>query len=149
MQTILINTKSTIQSIFSNNPDGVNREYLLVPNSRKRLDLLIRFSSYLIELGHEVFIESKFQSKYTDRHKRLEVVSRNNGNYNIYKFSSFSRFDKDAIEISRTTNEVANSLISSEPICILPVIILSLDEDSDFVRESLRSMLLNVEVLQF
>jgi hypothetical protein len=145
MHTTIIHTKATIDSILSGYPDGVDREYILNPTSNTHLDSLVFFANELLSKGQKSFIEVKFQSKYTNRNKRIEVVGIKDNMCYIYKFSAYRRYDKDAIEVDRIAKELTE-IYSSKKVYV-PSLIFSDSSDVSFVKESIFNMGLNVNVI--
>ena len=145
MLTTIIHTKATIQSILSGAPDGIERKYILNFKRTARLDSLVTLASTISQNGKKPFIEVKFQSKYTDRDKRLEVVSISDKICEIYKFSSFKRFDKDALEMDRISKELAELFPDFGQ--FIPSLVFDNEEKIEFIKESIHGMELNINIL--
>jgi hypothetical protein len=145
MLTTIIHTKASIESILLDHPDGVNREYILNPMGNTRLDLLVTFANEIKSRGQKSFIEVKFQSKYTDRNRRLEVIGLTDDKCYIYKFSSYGRFDKDAIEIDRISKELLETFPFKRS--YVPSLILRPSDNIDFIKVSLHNMNLNINIV--
>ena len=143
MLILTVNSKSTIDDIVNDTPSGVNRDYLLNEDSRKRLDVLVCFANKLNEQNFVPFIEVKFASQYSAREKRIEVVGKHNDKIELYKFSATNRFDKDAIELDRIIRELRNKFADSK-MEFTGTLLVDNNADNDFIQQSIKKMNLNV-----
>jgi recombinational DNA repair protein RecR len=109
MLIVEINSKSTLESIIANDAtNGTIRQYIIDNTTNAKLNEIVKLAQKLQQNGTVPFIEVKFKSQYSSREKRLEVVGKKGSIITIYKFSSFKRFDKDAIELNRLVEEIVS-----------------------------------------
>jgi len=107
MPVFRLNTNANLIDILRSNDSGVYRDYLLDnTQSLNRLNQIILYASIIKNKNYVPFIEVKFTSKYGRREKRIEIVSKNNNEFVLYKLSKASKFDKDALELSNLIIEV-------------------------------------------
>jgi len=106
MSVLKINCKANISDILSGVESGINRNFIVDTISRKRLKLIVLFSCKLQEKGINTYVEVKFSSKYGAREKRIEIVGKWNNIVTLYKITSHSKFDKDALELSKIVSEI-------------------------------------------
>lgn len=112
--TININKNSSIDNLVASLPDGKNMSYMVSPIPSTKIEQQIYLSNFLLTHGSDPFIETKFRSKFSAREKRLEVVSRQQNNLVIYKFSNISRYDRDAIDLQRIIGELKQEFSNTQ-----------------------------------
>ena len=88
-------------------PSGKDTPFDLQVMSEGRLSELVRSASALSRIHDRVSIEVKFNSKYSSRVKRLEIVGVTGNTVTIYKISALKSYDKDTIELNRDIEELA------------------------------------------
>lgn len=148
MLILKVNCKSSLSDIIKNVYSGSDRDYIFSPESKKRLDLLVSYSKTLIDKGITTFIEVKFVSKYSARERRIEIVSKDKDCISLYKISSFSKYDKDALDLSHLVLEI-NETFTNISTPIKGVLLFPQDTDIQFIKDSVSSMnlALNIELI--
>ncbi len=106
MTIISLNDNNEITNILKGIPGGKLRKCILTNENIERLSPIIRLAHNLELKGSSVFIEVKFQSQFSQRYKRLEIVSLYDKKVSIYKFSKKSSFEKECLEVQRVIDEL-------------------------------------------
>lgn len=109
MNVINLNDNNNMANILNNIQGGKLRKCVLSEDNIERLSPIIRLAHNIEQDDKEVFIEVKFDTKFSPRPKRLEVVAKNNTCIEIYKFSKKSSFEKECLEIQRVIDELRES----------------------------------------
>ena len=107
MPILSINVRPELDMLIMGVPSGKDTSFDLQVMSGGRLSDLVRSASALSRIHDRVSIEVKFNSKYSSRVKRLEIVGVTGIVVTIYKMSALKRYDKDAIELNRDIEELA------------------------------------------
>lgn len=144
MLTVRLNKKAILGEVLSNLDSGITQTFIVKNESNKSLDRIVTYASLLQNEGSRVFIEVQFQSKYTPRPKRIEIVELSNGDINLYKFSAPNKFDKDAIEQDKIVKEISE-LYPSLTGRIHGYILLDRDAKIDFINQSIAEMGLTIK----
>ncbi len=106
MEIVSLNNNATFKDILLGIPTGKVKRYILTEENIERLSSIIRFAYKLEKSNKKVYIEVKFDSQYTPRPKRLEIVAKWKDCIEIYKFSNKSSFEKECLEVQRTIDEI-------------------------------------------
>ena len=106
MAIITLNDNNEITNILDGVPGGKLRKCILSDENIERLSPIIRLAHKLELSGKNVFIEVKFQSRFSQRYKRLEIVSQLGNEISIYKFSKRASFEKECLEVQRVIDEL-------------------------------------------
>lgn len=106
MSILSINVRPELDMLIMGKPSGKDTSFDLQMMSGGRLSDLVKCASTLREIHGRVSIEVKFNSKYSSRVKRLEIVGVTGDSVTIYKISALKRYDKDAIELTRDIEEL-------------------------------------------
>ena len=85
MNVINLNDNNNMANILNNIQGGKLRKCVLSEDNIERLSPIIRLAHNIEQDDKEVFIEVKFDTKFSPRPKRLEVVAKNNTCIEIYK----------------------------------------------------------------
>jgi hypothetical protein len=108
MSILTVNIKSSILDIVTGNQGGVERSFLILENKKNKIDSLVILANKLSNESTKTFVEVKFESKYSQREKRLEVVTKKGVDISICKISNKHKFDKDALELSNICEELSS-----------------------------------------
>ena len=92
-----INTNSTLDSIIKNKSDGIVKKFLLDSDIKLKNQEILTFYKYIEVNNFEFFFKVKFP--YGRRIKRIELVSKFENTFYIYKISNKSNLDKDIFEL--------------------------------------------------
>lgn len=106
MKVIILNDNNNIINILNGIDGGKERKCILTDDNIERLSPIIRLAHNLELENKQVYIQVKFDSVYSPRPKRLEIVSVDEGTVDIYKFSRKSSFEKECIELQRVIDEL-------------------------------------------
>lgn len=108
MSILSINVRPELAMLIMDEHSGKNTSFDLQVMPEGRLADLVRCASVLSEIHDRVSIEVKFNSKYSSRVKRLEIVGITGNSVTIYKISALKKYDKDAIELNRNIEELTH-----------------------------------------
>lgn len=103
-----INSGSNILSILDNTADGKASNYIISDNPHNDIERITAWACHKADQGYETFIKVKFDWKFGDRARVLEVVAKQNSSIIIYKFVNLSNFDKHTIDLMRIKDELAS-----------------------------------------
>jgi len=142
MSILNINIRANLFDILSDTSSGVGCDCIVDANNTTRFGQLVLYSSKLTEKGLTPFIEVKFASKYGKRCKRLEVVVKQENLISIYKITTFSKFDKDALELSSVISEVKEKF--NELLLYGVLLFFNKNIDINFVNNSLEKFTKNI-----
>lgn len=107
MTIVELNDNNNIENIVNHIPGGKIRKCVLSEKNIERLSPIIRLAHYIENSDNaKVYIQVKFDSKYSPRPKRLEVVSETNEAISIFKFCKKSTFEKECLETQRVITEL-------------------------------------------
>ena len=142
MPILKINSNSSFFDILSEIPSGIDRDFLIDADNTSRLGQMIIFASKLIEVNIKPYLEVKFKSKFGKREKRIEIVTKNGKDITLFKITTYSKYDKDAIDLSGIISEIQEQ-IDSFNIC---GVLLFLDNTTDieFVNKTLITISKNI-----
>lgn len=87
---------------------GQERQYILNPTPKKKLENQIYASHLLSAEGYIPYIEVKFVSQYSLREKRIEVAGIKGNQVKLCQFTSRASFDQDSTELSRLIQEISS-----------------------------------------
>ena len=140
MFILTVNFKATIPDIVAGRSTGVDRQYLVSDECAGKSDEIVCLADNLSKKCDAAFVEVKFVSKYSQREKRLEVVTKVGNRISVCKISNVKKFDKDSLEL----NSVCQELRSIYGTCVfIPVVYLKVS-DVTFYQESVNNMGLSV-----
>ena len=142
MSILSVNCKANLLELLADKPSGVNREYILEHNNATRLGQLVLYSSLLIKNNITPYIEVKFVSKYSKREKRIELITKEEKKITIYKVSSFSKYDKDALELVNIITEIQEKFTELDVYGVL--LFAEKKTNIDFINKSLKTITKNV-----
>ena len=142
---IRLNVNNTLGNIIFKKNGGLIRNYLVNENPIKKLDIQVFFANKLLNSGYNPFIEVKFKSMYSDREKRIEIVSEKDRHINIYKISKFVHFDRDAIELNRLSEEIKKTYCDND-FEINSILLFNEEFDRTFVLQQIENLHLAVKV---
>lgn len=142
---VTINTKSTIGSIINGVPDGVNVVYMQNIISAPKLALMVSKATLLL-CKYETYIQVKFQSKYSARELKLEVVTKNKNEINVYKISSPSKYDRDSINLNSIVSELRELYTKNT---FKGIIFLQDSTSLHFYQESIKQLNLQISIEPF
>ena len=102
-------------------PTGKIKRYILTEDNIERLSAIIRLAYKLEKNNNKTYIEVKFDSQYTPRPKRLEIVAKEKDCIKIYKFSNKSSFEKECLDVQRTIDEIkSKTSLSIKGFIVIP-----------------------------
>lgn len=143
MLTVRLNKNAILGEVLSGIESGITQAFIVKTESNKSLDRIVAYASSLQSEGNRVFIEVQFQSKYSSRPKRLEIVEYTPCSINLYKFSSAKKFDIDAIELDKVANEICEKH-QALAMNIEGYILLDKETKIDFINQSIKDMGLKI-----
>lgn len=148
MLTVRLNKKALLNDIITTTTGGMTQTFIVKPDSNKSMDRIVHFAYSILQQGSLAFIETQFQSQFTPRPKRLEVVELRETEILIYKFSNSSRYDKDALELYHTIKEIQN-LYTNLNFHFSGILLVDSTVDVNFINTSLSDIGLNITAKQF
>lgn len=148
MLTVRLNKKAFLEDIVTSATGGITQSFIVKPESNKSLDRIVHFAYSILQKGSLAFIETQFQSQFTPRPKRLEVVELKGTEILIYKFSNSSRYDKDALELYHTIEEIQKLYVNLN-FHFKGILLVDSTVDANFINTSLSEIGLNIIAKQF
>ncbi len=140
MLILTVNFKASMSDIVIGRSTGVVRQYMVSDGNTGKFDDIVCLADNLSKKCDAVFVEVKFESKYSQREKRLEVVAKDGNRISVCKISNVKKFDKDSLEL----NSVCQELRSLFGTCMfIPIVYLKVS-DVSFYQESVNNMGLSV-----
>ena len=146
MSIIKVNCKANIFDILSGKESGVNREFIVDTINKRRLKLMVLFSCKLQEKGINTYIEVKFSSEYGAREKRIEIIGIQDDVICLYKITTHSKFDKDALELSSRVSEIQGSF---QKLYIKGILLMKDCKDIDFINKAISEITENITAQVF
>ena len=140
MLVLTVNFKASISDIVAGRSTGVARQYLVSDGHVGKSDEIVCLADTLSKTCEASFVEVKFESRYSQREKRLEVVAKDGNRITICKISNVKKFDKDSLEINSVCQELSSLYGAYE---FIPVVYLKVN-DVSFYQESVNNMGLSV-----
>lgn len=136
MSILKANINASIADLLCDKPSGVVTSYLIKDEHGGKLASMVSLTNDLANSETKTFIEVKFKSKYSQREKRLEIVTMNNNHITICKISNPRKFDKDALEINNVCQELEELY---KGYLFAPIIYLPTNNET-FYQDSLNKM---------
>ena len=144
MLTVRLNKRAVLEEVLEGTESGSVQNFIVKPDSTNSLDKIVAYASILQNAGKQVFIEVQFQSQFTPRPKRIEIVEQSSDLFHFYKFSSSGKFDKDAIALDKTKSELEDlhPLFKGR---LVGYILLPGESNVEFINGSIIEMGLNIK----
>lgn len=143
-----IHKKYDFSSVIDKSVTGQDVKYIIVEHPSKQIDKLTSLAYELEKKGLMSYIEVKFNSDFSKRAKRLDIVTTDNiHNITIYKFTSKEKFESDGFDLNDTIDEIQSKYGHIIKSLKGYLVTRGATQDIDSMKEALNNLNLNISLL--